>query len=121
MAGCPDSKCQQDQEEIKKILFKDAAGGVRWEIGRLKSTKASWTALGTVAGLLLVVFAAIYTTSYQKRSEFADIIKQNSDTVQMLSANQRALTTDIGWIKGSLRRLERSKGLAGGDEDAIPK
>jgi len=136
MVTCPDPKCQEDQTEMKAILFKDTEGGIRYDIRGLDRKKVSWKALATVASLLLILFGIFYASERQTRVDVANTFKGlitantdniilNTKTINVLASQRETLSTNIDWIKKSLERLEdKKKGFVSSSQgayNAIPK
>jgi len=113
----------RDQEEMRKILFKDTEGGVRYDIRALESKKVSWKALSCVVGLVIALSGALYGYQAKAKNALADtyleMVKTNTDNIagnseamHIICTQQLGLSTDITWIKRALQRIEKTNGFA---------
>ena len=117
-------KCQEYQDSLKHVLFKDAEGGVQHDIRSLEKKKVSWKALSGVAGLVILAIGIFYgyqldaksilTETYVKSVEVnAENISKNTKIAQEVLSQQHGISINIEWIKKSLRRIEKAGGING--------
>jgi len=113
----------RDQEEMRKILFKDTEGGVRYDIRALERKKVSWKALSCVVGLVIALSGILYGYQTKARNALADTylemvktntgnIADNSEAMHVVCKQQLGLSTDITWIKRALQRIEKTNGFS---------
>lgn len=126
MTHCPVEDCKE-VDEIKDILFKDAEGGIRYDIRNMitdttaeLSRKVSWAGLGSVLAIFISIISigvgvelhsraaicAVYDKSLEKNKTD---IEAFSTKLLEVTANQKAVMSDLSWIKESLKRLEGIK------------
>ncbi len=112
---------KMDEAALKDILFKDTEGGVRYDIRSLECKKVSWKALSCIATLAVLALGIAYgyqwntkdtlTEAYVKMVETnTENIAKNAKVVHTVLTQQVGISTNIDWIKKSLRRIEKANG-----------
>ncbi len=113
-----------NEDELKDILFKDTEGGVRYDIRSLECKKVSWRALSGVVTLVILILGIAYGYQWNRQDALAETyvrmvetntenITKNAKVVHTVLTQQAGISTNIDWIKGALRRIEKANGVDG--------
>jgi len=115
---------KMDEDALKDILFKDTEGGVRYDIRSLERKKVSWRALSGVVTLVILILGIAYGYQWNIKDTLAETyvkmveintenIAKNAKAVHTVLTQQVGISTNIDWIKKSLRRIEKANGVDG--------
>lgn len=118
------TKREKDQDDLKNLLFKDKEGGIRYDIRTLERKKVSWKALNCIITLIIAASWVIYGYQWNSKDALAktyvkmvetntENIAKNAKAVQTVLTQQLGISTNIDWIKKSLRRIEKSNSVDG--------